>query len=250
MPNELVNRFNLAGDSLRHFFRFWRRIERKQPTTIVRYGDGEEALMRGNATARSAAAFVEDGWSAPAGMTRLGDDLLRTMVHTEPAYFYGIPGRNDVTPFEFHLEHILAPSAQLTFANLFCNLNYRPFLERLDQLREGVVVMASKRGAGREFGRLNVLEFVPMEHDCVQHWESAHAQEQARAAEIAQRYEQSLFLVSAGPMAKVLIDKMFTANPANRYLDVGSSIDEIVQGRKTRPYMRGDSHFSTHISRF
>lgn len=246
----MADRADLKGDSLRHFHLLWRRIERREPTAIARYADGEEALMRGGGISQSATVFVEDGWWAPGGMTRLGSDLLATLGHTEPTYFYGIPGRNDFASIAFHLEHLVAPSEQLTFATLFCNLNYRPFRECLDALDEPVVVMASKRGAGRTFGRLRVLEFVPMEHDCVPHWEASHAEERARAADVAQRYERTLFLVAAGPMANLLIDTMFAANPTNRYLDVGSALDEIVQGRKSRPYMHANSDFAMHISRF
>src|SRR5205823_522857 len=103
---------------------------------------------------------------------------------------------------------------------------------------------------GRTLGRLRVLEYVPMEDDCVHYWERAHVDEKARAADLARRYERTLFLVAAGPMANVLIHTMFGVNPTNRYLDVGSALDELVQGRKTRAYMHQDSDYSGHVSRF
>ena len=46
-----------------------------------------------------------------------------------------------------------------------------------------------------------------------------------------------LFLVAAGAVGNVLIDAMLRANPRNSYVDVGSSLDAIVKGRATRPYM-------------
>lgn len=238
------------GDSLRHFFRLWRRVERGIPLTIVRYADGEETLMQGGAIPPSATVGVEDGWWAEGGMTRLGRDLLATLHHREPEYMYGIPGTNDFAPIDFFREHLTAAPEQLTFATLFCNMNYPYFRERLSALNEGVVIVASRHGAGKPVGGLRVLEYVPMEHDCVNHWEREHADERARAADVASRFERTLFLVSAGPMAEVLIDTMFTANPSNRYLDVGSALDELVHGRKTRPYMYLGAPFSDHISRF
>ena len=45
-------------------------------------------------------------------------------------------------------------------------------------------------------------------------------------------------------------DAMFAVNPDNRYLDVGSALDEVVLGRASRPYMDATSGFSMHISRF
>ncbi len=50
----MPNWANLKGDSLRHFFRMWRRIERKEPTAVVRQADGEEALMRGHGVSEMA----------------------------------------------------------------------------------------------------------------------------------------------------------------------------------------------------
>ena len=240
----------LTGDSRGHFFRLWRRLERGEPMALPRYADGEQILMEGGAIPKSATVFVEDRWSAEGGSTRLGRDLLETLDHTEPEYFYAIPGRNDLAGMDFYLRRLRTAPAQITFATLFCNFNYGVFRERLDALEERVVVMASKHGAGRALGRLGVLEYVPMEHDCVHHWERAHADEKARAVELARRYERTLFIVAAGPMANVLIHAMFGANPTNRYLDVGSALDELIHGRKTRPYMHHGTDYSRHVSYF
>ena len=43
---------------------------------------------------------------------------------------------------------------------------------------------------------------------------------------------------------------MYNANPNNKYIDVGSSIDEFTHGRKTRPYMDPKSNYSKEISYF
>lgn len=239
-----------TGDSLRHFFRVWRRIEQGVPLAVVRYADGEETLMRGGSLSKDATVFVEDQWWAPGGMTQLGRDLLATLTHNEPEYMYGIPGVNDFAPIDFFRSHLAVAPSQLTFATLFCNLSYPCFRERLEALTEPVVVVASRHGAGRPLGNLRLLEYVPMEHDCVHYWERGREDELLRARDLARRFERTLFLVSAGPMANVLIDAMFRVNPTNRYLDVGSSLDELVHGRKTRPYMYSGTPFSLHVSHF
>lgn len=240
----------LRGDSVRHFFRLWSRVERREPTTIVRYADGEEGLIQGTGASCDAQCYVEDGWYAEPGETRLGRDLARTLHRQDARFFYGIPGRNDLCDGSRLAARISAAPEQITFANLFGNLNYRTFLDRLARLEEKVVVLASKRGHGRSFAPLRVHEFVPMEADCVRHWETQAVDELIRAVGLAQHYERTLFLVAAGPMANVLIDAMFAVNPDNRYLDVGSALDEIVQGRVSRPYMDASSEFAMHVSRF
>jgi hypothetical protein len=40
---------------------------------------------------------------------------------------------------------------------------------------------------------------------------------------------------------------LYTNNPNNRYIDVGSAIDEIVHGKKTRPYMSENTIYSKEI---
>jgi hypothetical protein len=54
---------------------------------------------------------------------------------------------------------------------------------------------------------------------------------------IASQHTDTLFLVSAGPLSEAIIHRLYSKNPNNRYIDVGSSLDEIVHGKKTRPYM-------------
>ena len=51
-------------------------------------------------------------------------------------------------------------------------------------------------------------------------------------------------MVAAGAVGNVLIDAMGRANPRNSYLDVGSSLDAIVKGRATRPYMVAGSELA------
>jgi hypothetical protein len=43
---------------------------------------------------------------------------------------------------------------------------------------------------------------------------------------------------------------MFSANPNNQYIDVGSSIDEFTHGYKTRPYMNPSSQYANETSYF
>jgi hypothetical protein len=99
----------LTGDTLEHFERMWRRIEHQIPTAMARYADGEQPLMEGRAISPTSQVGVEDGWWWEGGLTRLGHDLLATLNHREPEYFYAIPGHNDFaymyagTPYAAHV---------------------------------------------------------------------------------------------------------------------------------------------------
>ena len=67
------------------------------------------------------------------------------------------------------------------------------------------------------------------------------------ATVLAQSVQKHVFFVSGGPMAKVLISYMWTSNKANIYIDFGSSMDEVLKGVKTRPYMYPRNVFAKQI---
>ena len=39
--------------------------------------------------------------------------------------------------------------------------------------------------------------------------------------------KNELFFISCGPVSEIIINKLYTNNPYNSYVDVGSSIDEL-----------------------
>ena len=60
---------------------------------------------------------------------------------------------------------------------------------------------------------------------------------------LAKKYSGNLFLIAVGPLSEILIDKMYKNNPNNRYVDVGSSLDEWTHGKITRPYQQEGSEY-------
>ena len=58
----------------------------------------------------------------------------------------------------------------------------------------------------------------------------------ARARALASKYDGHLFVVSGGPLAKILIAQMWDANCRNRYIDFGSSVDNVLAAIRTRDY--------------
>jgi hypothetical protein len=45
-------------------------------------------------------------------------------------------------------------------------------------------------------------------------------------------------------MAKVLISYMWKSNKNNIYIDFGSAMDEVLKGRRTRPYMDSKHNYA------
>ena len=57
----------------------------------------------------------------------------------------------------------------------------------------------------------------------------------------------TLFMMCGGPLSKALIAAAWDRKPTHQYVDFGSSMDEVLKGRTTRPYMREDTSYSRTI---
>jgi hypothetical protein len=57
----------------------------------------------------------------------------------------------------------------------------------------------------------------------------------------------TLFITCGGPLSKPLIKAMWVERPEHQYVDFGSSMDEILKGRRTRPYMDPNSPYARGV---
>ena len=83
--------------------------------------------------------------------------------------------------------------------------------------------------------------------DCVNFYEQHGEQYIQYLINEFKNISRQLVFVSGGPLAKVIIHFLSISNPTNRYIDVGSSIDEIIHGHKTRPFMKPDNEYYNKI---
>ena len=219
-----------------------RAIVRREPLCLMRFGDGEGLLMRGTEVLCAA-----DGWTAPARVTRLGADLLETLQMTGSDVYIGL---SDLTLFPgemvWALPRCRQPPEWITFACLFGNANHGEFCRLLSSLDEPTIVLGSERANTGNLDELRAREFHPLPaNDCVGYWEQHGETLCASMEQLARRYSETLFLLAGGPVAKILVARMWRANPSNRYLDVGSAVDHILFGRATRPYHDGSDLYAT-----
>jgi hypothetical protein len=224
----------------------------RRPMVLMRFGDGEGLLMRGQEVHHETQAYQVDGWSAPEGITRLGRDLLAALSMVGPDVHIGI---SDLSrwPAEmaWALERTRQPATNITFACLFINANYPVFRTKLIRLSEPVVLMVSERAPAHAALPFKVIERFPMPIDCANRWEQDYGSLGAAFDALAERHQSTLFLISGGPLAKVAAGRMWERNSSNRYLDVGSAIDEFVFGRLTRPdYVEGGRYSTFDPRRF
>ena len=214
----------------------------------ARYADGEVQLMRGNSIGYQSQAYMVDKWNAPAEMTPIGLELLESLGHTEENYHYAISGKSDsVSDYEFLTQRI--QNKNLTFANLWINSNYQKMKEFYQTLEKEVYLICNHRAQPENFP-FKVIEVFPFPDDCISYFTEFGEDYLLQLLDYTSRVQNKTFFVSAGPVSEILIHRMYIANPNNQYVDVGSSIDEFVHGRITRPYMNPTSVYANDKSSF
>jgi hypothetical protein len=79
---------------------------------------------------------------------------------------------------------------------------------------------------------------LPLKDDLVTEWEKPDVRSavKADAEALARAHSGSLFMVSGGPVGKVIIAWMWAVNPTNKYVDFGSTLDPFLRGKHTRAY--------------
>lgn len=234
------------------FYKFATLIENKTPMALVRYGDGEHLLMEGKGVSNITQAYKVDGWGAEPRLYKMSYDLLDSLQHTEPNYYYAIPCQccNEYGK-KFYLDRIKQGMDNITYANVFINGNYPLWKNFLYSMGQHIVLIANEAGIGKDlYPPLAVDNYIPVKRDCVNFWEKNRDKFKDFLTKSVQGMSGVLFFISAGPMAKVIIDHLWKVNPTNRYIDVGSAIDEFIYGAPTRPYMIRNNPYYYRVCTF
>lgn len=235
----------MRKDFAAEFDRFKAKILSKENFSLVRYGDGEISLMKGIPIGMHTQAFQTDGWYCEAKNYKLGSALLDCLNHTEKNFYYALPSPNQSMPnYSYLREKINSNEDNITFADIWVNGNYPRFKKFLyEELNEPVVLIASQNAISRDISPVKCKMFLPVPTDVVHVYEQNSEEIESNLKKLAQEHQDTLFMISAGPLSEAIIHTLYSANPNNRYIDFGSSLDEVIHGRKTRPYMEEGTQF-------
>ena len=219
------------------FEKIWVKIENGENFAFLRYGDGERAIMEG----RSVKA--QEGWKSPEHLTKLGEDCLKTLELQGDSVWYGISCPCcDRAAYYWYASRI--KSSNITFANLWVNINYQRFKESISNLERDVVVIANHNANNKKFGKMNVLKYYLVSDDCIKFWEESSEKFIASIINDMGEKNDLLYVISAGPMSEPIIAKLYENNPNNCYIDFGSAVDSFIYDKVTRPYMNSRSSYA------
>ncbi len=217
------------------------RLKRHEDFALVRFGDGEMVIINGEAIDLSG-KFNGEHQYIP-GDTR--HEQQRTLLHNSLTwqaahYFVGIACPCCVgTPAFLALKgQSQQPEAQLTWANLFVNSNFSPFMsDTVAALSDRHVNMICHQKAD-----ISQLPFTVSTsfRSGPNSWLNDHPRllDEISSYIDNNNSRNEVFLFCAGVLSNILVHQLSERYPNNTYIDIGSVFDRIMNLGKTRRYLR------------
>lgn len=197
---------------------------------FMRFADGEIGVMQGKYIIGS------DNWISPNKITKLSENLLEAISKVDDNIYYGIScSCCDDSGKKYLLSKIKNKQENITFSNLFVNGNYKNFINFINTLNKPVYIIANESAGFYNFP-LKILGFIPVPNDCVNYYEYNSDAIKKVLKDNLLEVKNQLFLISAGPMSEAIIDYLWSINPNNQYVDVGSAIAEFIHGKPIRDF--------------
>jgi hypothetical protein len=225
-------------------FFFTDKILSHENFSIVRFGDGEMKIVKGESIKTS--RFFYTPGDEKHEYNR--DILCKSLSYNSPQYFVGFPGRccvgDEYTDSIINLSGL--PEQQLTWASVFINANYDHFLNVTTPALQ-------KRTLNLICFEKAILKHLPFK--IKKHFGvgmNAWADDLEKTLPAIEAYieannvKDEVFIFCSGILSNMLIYKLTEKYPDNTYLDVGSVFDVYLSLGKTRRYLKGNQKQIQH----
>jgi len=224
---------------------FLNKIVNKIPFCLIRYGDGEYFISNN----KDYKSTYEDNWHYKAGGI-LSTHLQETYTLTNTNVYYGIHALCDVMQYHNYCMSKIIVKQNITFATLFCNSNFKRFQEFVETTHLNIVLIAAQQPEDNKIGKLTVMDSYIISPQLVEKWDIEHKEHLDNVTKLSKHYQNDIFLISAGPIAKVFIYHMYKANPNNIYCDIGSALDLFTKRTISRACYKKDHPDALHSCHF
>ena len=206
-------------------------IRNKQNFAIMKCADGEFAISK-NKTIR---VQIADDWTfnSDSILNKHFNDSLNLM---QTNVFYGVSGPTDSEEICDYWYKNIPNTHNITFANVFVNTNFEKWENFLKNADYNCVLISQVCPESRKLGGINIIDYLSIDKYLVNHWDTEYEKYFNLVSNLAKKYTNTLFFISAGPLANIFVHRMYLENPNNTYIDSGSSIDVFTKGFITRPY--------------
>ena len=241
------------------FKKIHNKLKNNEHFAFTRFSDGElyilqnkkvvikqnECFLRG-AVHRGSWGEEEHKSFIPEENQSLRLHLDKCFKHDQKNYFKGICTQEDVgySDWNWQFENGLDKNDPfLTFSNLLINGNYPMFISQMIKTMKhkqyDVVYVCNKKANLNKFP-LNLIKDFRVGSNC--HINDIHLVEEMKEWVEKNNVSDSLFLFSAASLSNILIYELFKAFPNNTYMDIGSTLNPILDldgWMGSRGYLRG-----------
>ena len=228
------------GNSKEHLDFFINKINNNEPFAIVRPADGEFRILCDETLTNC------DNWTYKQG-DRLRNDMIGSLMKKLTNLYIGIPC--DCCNVQMKNSYISAFSilnTNRTYANLFCNANWKRFISFLKTYPNGFSLVTS----GTHKNDLPIKDIQIIDTYLVNSWNEKCDEETNRILSWISTKKNELICFSAGPLSKVWIPIAFELFPTNTYLDVGSTLDIFTKGVTNRYYTKDNDELTNLVCCF
>jgi hypothetical protein len=213
-----------------HFFT--NLISCKIPFSFIRFGDGENSIMKGDVHDTKI-----DKWYWNPNNKKFQDSLIESasicMHHNN---FIGIPCKNWNKISESILSYSKCSSAKyMSYATLFINKNFLLFkiwiLSFINTINRWKIILVANSIIHK-----SITWAYKFDH-LIENWDKYSI---SLLSELSHQAKENdlIFFISAGPAANIIISYLSKINNNNTYIDFGSSIEFITKGYTTRSYAK------------
>lgn len=214
---------------------FINKIQKNEPFALLKYADGEYCVSK-NTTLRNI-----DKWTFTTGSI-LNQHFNETFCLINTNVYYAISGYSNSKELCDYYYSMIHNHTNITFANIFVNQNHRAWIEFLNSFNGNCVLISSNINQNKCVGGLSVIEHIEIDQYLVDIWDTKYEYYFDLMKTLAKKYNMTIFLVSAGPLANIFIHKLYLSNSNNIYIDCGSSIDIFNKEYYTREYQYQVQH--------
>ena len=234
-------------NSIQHLDVFLSKLIKKEPFAVIRPGDGEYFIMINHHF------NTQDVWSFNGGS--LQQDLLsvKDLIKGLHDIYIGIPckacqGEERVSWYKNTWE---LNEEQITYANIFCNKNWKPFTNYLIESKHPLYYI----GPGQNSNNLlHIVDSFIVDSLLVNSWDIKRnlflVELYSWVDSIATKNSFSTFAFSLGPISKYVIPILYKKYPNNQFLDVGSAFDYYMKSSSNRGYILPNDTYSNVVCDF
>ena len=235
VKNKLKNRTH-PFDFENEFFFFTDLISCKIPFSFIRFGDGENSIMKG-----AKLEAIVDKWHWNPKNKKFQDSLIESSsICINNNNFIGIPCKNWIVISKSILSFSKCSSAKyMSFATLFINKNYPLFkdwiLNYINSSNRLKIILVANSIIHKNITW--AYKFFPVPDHLIENWNN-YSNSLLTKLSYQAKENNLIFFISAGPAANIIISHLTKINNKNIYIDFGSSIEFITKGYTTRPYAK------------